>query len=204
MAPRTFRQRFADGKSAARLATAGVQQTKAPDVPADGREAPADRFSRELEALGGHIVRVNQAELNPRLLDFLREQDVQTVPAWAAVAGIDRTWLHEHGVTLTGKPDPSLKVGLTGADAAIAETGTILVTSGAGRPLTASLLPDIHIAVLHASQIAWSLEEVLHDGRVADVSAAALITGPSRTGDIEMTLTIGVHGPKELWVYLVE
>jgi L-lactate dehydrogenase complex protein LldG len=65
------------------------------------------------------------------------------------------------------------------------------------------LLPEIHIAVIHSYQIVNSLEEAIQIKAVRDASATVLITGPSRTADIEMTLTIGVHGPKELVVYIL-
>jgi len=79
-----------------------------------------------------------------------------------------------------------------------------VLTSSKGQPLSASLLPEVHIAVVHRSQVVWSLEEALLMPQVREAAATVLITGPSRTADIEMTLTIGVHGPKELLVYIVE
>ena len=69
-----------------------------------------------------------------------------------------------------------------------------------GCPFNASLLPEIHIAILKSSDILPSLPDAMH--LVKNTSAAVFITGPSRTADIEMTLTIGVHGPKEIHVFL--
>jgi L-lactate dehydrogenase complex protein LldG len=91
-------------------------------------------------------------------------------------------------------------VGLTGAFAGLAETGSLLLLGGPCRPMTASLLPETHIAILHERDIVDSLDQLLNKPEVAQSSSAVLITGPSRTSDIEMTLTIGVHGPGELWV----
>jgi L-lactate dehydrogenase complex protein LldG len=65
-------------------------------------------------------------------------------------------------------------------------------------------LPEVHIAIVHKSQIVHFLEEALRLPQVRQAAATVLITGPSRTADIEMTLTIGVHGPKELVVYIVD
>ena len=96
------------------------------------------------------------------------------------------------------------QAGLTGALAGIAETGTLVIPGGAGRPLTASLVPAIHIAVLRASQILPSLEQAIRLPEIASAPATVLVTGPSRTADIEMTLTIGAHGPAELHVFLVD
>ncbi len=67
--------------------------------------------------------------------------------------------------------------------------------------MTASLLPEVHIAVLRASDIEESLEKVMERRKVETYPAVVLVSGPSRTADIEMTLTIGVHGPGELHVF---
>lgn len=98
----------------------------------------------------------------------------------------------------------------SGADAAIAESGTLVLRSGPGRGRLASLLAPIHIAVLRADQIARGLGQALdliqqrHGPDVfAESSNLTLISGPSRTGDIEQTLVLGAHGPRELHVVLI-
>ena len=101
-------------------------------------------------------------------------------------------------------PDPTIWAGVTGALLGIAESGSLVLVGGEGRPLTASLLPDIHIAILRESDLVPTLPEALARPEIRAASAAVIITGPSRTGDIEMTLSIGVHGPKELHVFLIE
>ena len=73
---------------------------------------------------------------------------------------------------------------------------------GQGDKLQASLLTEIHLAVLHTSDIYPSLSDAIHLTR--NSKSAVFITGPSRTADIEMTLTIGVHGPGELHVLVVD
>ena len=101
-------------------------------------------------------------------------------------------------------------VGVTAADYAIAETGTIVLSSDEPNSLLVSLLPPLHIAVLRSSQIIASLDQVIskliHEriGRVDPTRSVSFITGPSRTGDIELTLSIGVHGPKELHVIILD
>jgi L-lactate dehydrogenase complex protein LldG len=109
--------------------------------------------------------------------------------------------LEESGIRISGSPDPHAQAGITGSLAAIAETGTLVLTSGPGRPLTASLLPDIHIAILYGEDIYLNLSQVLNLKNVREAASVALITGPSRTSDIEMTLTLGVHGPREVHVF---
>jgi len=101
-------------------------------------------------------------------------------------------------------------VGLTAADYAIAETGTIVLTSDEQNSLLVSLLPAVHIALVRSSQIAATLYEVIGKignervGRVDSSRSVTLITGPSRTSDVELVLSIGVHGPKELHVIIID
>ena len=93
-------------------------------------------------------------------------------------------------------------VGISTAQAAIAETGTLVLESESERHRLVSLVPPVHIAIVNAADICLTLGEALAAvGRGTDLSPTiTLITGPSRTADIEMTLTIGVHGPQELYV----
>jgi len=104
-----------------------------------------------------------------------------------------------------------IPLGITGADVAIAESGTVVVVGGAGRPRLASLLAPAHIAVVHASQIVRGLGDALV--RLRDLygttifdntSSLTFITGPSRTADIELTLTLGVHGPREVHIVIID
>lgn len=96
------------------------------------------------------------------------------------------------------------EVGLTAVDAAIAETGSLVLVSAPERPRTASLLPPLHVALVRAGQIAPTFRVALARlrDRFAASSALHLITGPSRTADIELQLTLGVHGPGVLEVVL--
>jgi L-lactate dehydrogenase complex protein LldG len=97
-------------------------------------------------------------------------------------------------------------VGLTGAVAGLADTGSLALVSGPGRGRIASLLPPLHIAILRVSQLHASYATFLAaHPQIEDVgSNLVLITGPSRTADIEMTLTRGVHGPGEVHVVLID
>jgi L-lactate dehydrogenase complex protein LldG len=102
------------------------------------------------------------------------------------------------------------EVGITGVDVAIAESGTLVVLGGAGRGRLASLLAPVHIAIVFESQIVRGLGEALARLRVLHgptlferCSSVTCITGPSRTADIELTLTLGVHGPRELNVIVL-
>ncbi len=205
VAGRTFRERFQAQNMAQVVAETGELQPSAEsptaEVPA---ESPPERFVRELEALGGQVQRVQLAKLTAKILDLLKDRGMNGVLAWEDIPGLDLHDLQDAGISFSSKPDAALKAGITGVDAAIAETGTLLITSSATQPLSASLLPEIHIAILRGSQIVMSLDEALRENVVPAASAAVLISGPSRTADIEMTLTIGVHGPKELIVFVIQ
>lgn len=87
--------------------------------------------------------------------------------------------------------------GVTGVDAAIAETGSVVVLSVPGRSRAVSLLPPFHIAVVKRDQICFSMGEFFaaHATRLQNAASCTFITGPSRTADIELTLTLGIHGP---------
>ena len=103
------------------------------------------------------------------------------------------------------------KVCISGAEAGIAESGTLVLRSGVGRGRLASLVAPVHIAVLRRTQIVRGLGAALalirerygHDPLI-DSSNLTLISGPSRTGDIELTLTLGVHGPREIHAVLID
>jgi L-lactate dehydrogenase complex protein LldG len=98
-----------------------------------------------------------------------------------------------------------LAVGLTGAQAAIAESGSIVLASGPGRGRLASLLTPLHIAILRRDRIVRTLEDLFAQRPELPTlgSNCVIVTGPSRTADIEMTLSRGVHGPREIHVIIV-
>ena len=96
-------------------------------------------------------------------------------------------------------------VGVTGAFCAIAETGTLMTLSGRNTPPTVSLLPETHVAVVHRSRIVRGMEEAwqLARAELKQVPRAVnFISGPSRTADIEQTVTLGAHGPYRVHLIL--
>ncbi len=127
--------------------------------------------------------------------------------------------LRERGMTLTAcdlrrdndrerlrEMEFSADAGVTSVDYGIAETGSLVVLAAPGNGRAVSLLPLVHIAVLRASDIVYELgalfERIKREhGKLP--SATTFITGPSRTADIELVLTVGVHGPRELHLVLL-
>src|SRR5262245_9406119 len=97
-------------------------------------------------------------------------------------------------------------LGITAAQLAIAETGTLVLESERERNRLASLVPPVHVAIIQASRIRRTMAEILEliaNSEVGLSRAITFITGPSRTSDIELTLAIGVHGPGKLYVIVI-
>jgi L-lactate dehydrogenase complex protein LldF len=207
-----FHERFAS------LDTSPVEVEPQPAQPQPGPQPEAnppvirlspseqvERLSAELTALGGSVTLCTADNLALYLLEALDQLEIETLQAWDEgyfPAGLIPK-LRLGGIQLQTQPDPTLRAGLTGALAGIAETGTLVLPGGVGRPLTASLLPEIHFAVLRQEFIVGTLVEALRLPAIRKSSAVVLTTGPSRTADIEMTLTIGVHGPKEVRLFII-
>jgi L-lactate dehydrogenase complex protein LldG len=96
-------------------------------------------------------------------------------------------------------------VGITGVFCAIAETGTLMTVTGRDTSATLSLLPETHVAVVRKSRIVPGMEEawcLLRDELREPPRAVSFISGPSRTADIEQTVTLGAHGPYRVHVIL--
>lgn len=182
------------------------------------------RFKRELEELGGEFFACERDHAPGRIAAALRDLGVHSVMAWDASEPLVESvlpHLAKEGFQVVSPELPfkcetqrtlqmalnslqHVEVGLTGAVAGLAHTGTIVVPGGWGRSQLASLLPHMHIAVLaedtiHATMKDWLTES--GERLLREAPQVSLISGPSRTADIEMTLTTGVHGPKRLIVF---
>ena len=145
-----------------------------------------DRFRESVESVAGHcIITTDVADVLSRIITELNVQ---------RVASSDDP-PNAHDIF-------SYDVGISTAQAAIAETGTLVLDSAYERHRLVSLVPPVHIAIVSASAIVETLSDALtllqKDKEISP--AITFITGPSRTADIELTLTIGVHGPQELYV----
>ena len=98
------------------------------------------------------------------------------------------------------------RLAITGSFCAIAETGTILITTGAASPTASALLPDTHVAIVRADRIVSGMEEAfgLVRSEIGAIPRALnFISGPSRTGDIEQTIVLGAHGPFRVHLLVV-
>jgi L-lactate dehydrogenase complex protein LldF len=155
-------------------------------------------FSENWKSLGGEIVEV-QEELTQAVVKWLRKEGIESLYLDDAPQGMRIEQLQE-AVRLSGEAEAM--AGLTGVLAAVAESGSLLIASATRAQAVGSLLPPIHLAIVHREQILPSLEAALERVRQRGEASFVLISGPSRTADIEMTLTIGVHGPGRTVVFL--
>ncbi|PLW74997.1 LutC/YkgG family protein [Cohaesibacter celericrescens] len=123
------------------------------------------------------------------------------------LAGID--WSTEPQLErLIGPSDGTDLVGVSHALGGVAETGTALFASGPDNPTTLNFLPETHIIVVHADDIHADYESVQdklrgEDGEAVMPRVVNMITGPSRSGDIEQTILLGAHGPRDVHVIVV-
>ena len=173
-------------------------------------------FCERLEAVGGHCLTVsgeNEAAraVNHVLSEIKSESSEAKRIALSNAAVLKNlmTEIADSDVTVTPRAADlfGYDIGITTAQAAIAETGTLVLESDSERHRLVSLLPPVHIALLKAADICPTLGVALRRvarHRAEEMSRAiTFITGPSRTADIELTLSIGVHGPKELYVVVI-
>jgi L-lactate dehydrogenase complex protein LldG len=218
---------FLDGV-AARLGRSRERLVARPPVNKPGQRAQAldpesriQTFKVELERVGGRVLvleslpalgRQLQLELEAArvrsLVSFARSERA----AWqldAALAG--RQW---H--SCPEQADDSARArfretaleadaGLTVVDYALVETGSLVISCGPTRPRSVSLLPRLHLALVREAQLVDSMGAALRSAMAQRVpSALQIVTGPSRTSDIENDLTIGVHGPAAVCVLLLK
>jgi len=210
-AGKTFRERMENRELGVGNREIGNQASKAfqPSNLPTSKPSHLDQFTQELTALSGHVTLTKNPTQS--IIEFLNMRGIKKIMLEPGT--LNETLLRAANIDFTHKPDPQVIAGITprvssrfsetcgvtNALCGLADTGSVLEADGA---LPASLLPEIHIAVLKSRNILPSLPDAME--LVRDKSAAVFISGPSRTADIEMTLTIGVHGPKEIHVFVVE
>jgi L-lactate dehydrogenase complex protein LldF len=202
-ASKTFRARFDQIEAGFSETHGGGQSSIAKEETPHSTQSDIHRieqFVEEFTKVGGNIIRTSTNELTNKAIDFLESRKVNHIHLEPNV--LDISALQKAGIIFTGEADPAIRVGVTKAICGLADTGSILEADGDGFKLQASLLPEIHLAILKSSDIYPSLADAIHLTR--GTKSAVFITGPSRTADIEMSLTIGVHGPGEVHIFLVD
>jgi len=184
-------------------------------LPAMSPQQLAEHFVAAAEGLGCHVYRLHDNELLEQLMELLEGERV--VLGWAEdqlpLPGLPG-YLQELGIDMLvpaaiDDVAATARVGITGASAALAATGSLVVESGRGRPRASSLLPDRHIALVRSRDILPTLEDwqAAQQARgypaFRHASNTVIITGPSKTADIGHQLVKGAHGPRELHILLL-
>ena len=204
-------------------ASEGIVHAEHTIVPEHGEpilaaEGPStiERFRERLESVGGHCEIVkNEDEAGRALSAIVTELQNKNAAKRIALSDapvLSRLTLGIAAAEIDFCPAPAdlfnYDVGITTAQAAIAETGTLVLEAETERHRLVSLLPPVHIAVIYSRDIVFTIGDALNQlhGNEPKLMSRAItfITGPSRTADIELTLTVGVHGPKELHVIIIE
>ncbi len=204
------------GDDKARKAAVAARLKSAPVgiIPARGQLPDKRRIALFLD----RVSRVNVTVAKVKSLDgvpkavstYLRERNL----AASIIHGHDKrfaamNWKGEKTLDAkTGPSDGKDENGLSFAYGGIAETGTLMLVSGVDNPTTINFLPENHIVVLEASNIAGDLETLMERlrhtyGKGEMPRTVNLITGPSRSGDIEQTILLGAHGPRAVHLVLV-
>ena len=196
------------------------------DFAKEAEELSRDRLiniDRLLEQFIKELLNVNtgvhEAETEEKLRAFItgliRKKGISSFTIWESdyVASLGlKGLLNGEGLRQITSNDKNeiaeAEIGITGADYAIADTGSLVLLTDEHRPRSVSLLPPIHLAVVRkldivsdANELFIILKQTL-DAAQSIPSCMTFITGPSRTADIELNLTLGVHGPKELYVLI--
>ena len=175
-----------------------------------------DMFTARVVEAEGTVHRLSDPEAAGALtVEIARGYESKTFISWDGVAGVDDV-LTASGLRRVDGTVPAddrlrhqsayseLDLGITGAEAGFAESGTIVLRSGPGRPRMASLIPLVHVALLAIGDLHRSLSHwaEANAADIADAANVVFITGPSKTGDIEQHINVGVHGPRYVHILL--
>lgn len=198
--------RTAENAAAGRTALDAVlaRRAQGPRPAVEGE--PVARFCARAEALASTVEEVASMDEAPAAVArYLAAHDLpRQAVAWPQLAGLD--WAGA-GLRTEGRPaNGDDLVGITGVFCAVAETGSLVVLSGADTPAANSLLPETHVALVPAARIVRGMEEAfdLVRAECGELPRAVnFISGPSRTGDIEQTLVLGAHGPYRVHIVIV-
>ena len=201
-------QRLRSARATARLPQ--LEDLSPIDVPRASLDECVTRFAVESAALGVDChIEASAEDVRRRLASLVHGARVAT---WASehlpyTVGEDTRFATSggDGTLPDGRAGEAIAdVGVTGCDAAIAETASLVMFSAPGRSRTVSLLPPTHIALVERGQLCFSMAEVFirYRERFRDTASCTVITGPSRTADIELTLTLGIHGPGRVIVII--
>ncbi len=171
--------------------------------------ALAQLFVDQATALSATVERVGSVEDVPEAVAaYLARENLPAVLRAAPDPLVETApWGSRPALTVSyGPSEGGDEVGLTGAFAAVAETGTLVLRSGPSHPTTLNFLPDTHVVLVRASQVVGPYEDAWDRLRAAGALPRTVnfVSGPSRTADIEQTIQLGAHGPRRLHIVLID
>ncbi len=176
------------------------------------RAARVGLFIRKAEGVKATVSRVaTPAQVPAAVAEYLRRNNLPAMVRHGEDARLTALpWRTTPQLTLnTGRAEPEDLNGLSYADAGVAESGSVMLSSGPDNPTTLNFLPENHIVVLAASDLVgdyetgWERLRARHAGPLLP-RAVNFITGPSRSADIEQTIQLGAHGPRRLHIIVIE
>jgi len=204
-----------NGREAPRISAVQERLRAAPRgvMPLRGQVSGDERvalFRAEAERVAATVAEVARPQdIVNEAARYLREHNLPATLRMGADARLAELDWSETAIEVTHGPSKGDDLnGLSHAFGAIAETGTIAMTSGPGNPTTLNFLPDNHIVVLREADLMGDAESLWDRLRAAYGKAIAprtvnLITGPSRSGDIEQQIVLGAHGPRRLHIIIL-
>jgi L-lactate dehydrogenase complex protein LldG len=177
--------------------------------PSGSGETEIETFLSEIKKLSGVGRNLLPPEIDPELKALIEEQNIRRATVWETprlkLLGIAEI-LNSLGVELVSPNADKYEMatcdlGVTEAEYLLPETGTLVLQSSAGKPRAVSLLPRVHLAIVRPEMLRADMHQVFAEAK--ERHYLLFITGPSRTADIELTVTLGVHGPRNLYVWMM-
>lgn len=165
-------------------------------------------FAEELTSVNGQFFYCqDKLSLIEGLVDLAEKKDLKRMVCWEDSL---KLFLEEFEFPFFSSPESLLvaDAGITLCESLVARNGSILISTGMQSGRRLMIFPGVHIVIAYASQMVTDIKDALacikvkYEGKIP--SSLTLITGPSRTADIEKTLVLGAHGPKELYVFYLD
>ncbi len=175
----------------------------------ESEDSEVGQFLSEIKKLSGVGVKITSSEFGSAIKTLVSEQNIRRATVWNTPLLKQMNiadHLHILGVELVSpnadkNEMAKCDLGITEADFILPETGTIALLSSIEKPRAVSLLPRVHLAVVTAAALRADMHQVFAEAKGSHY--LVFITGPSRTADIELTVTLGVHGPRNLYVWMI-
>lgn len=183
-----------------------IYQPRQPEL----TDSEMDAFLTEIKKLSSVGEKLSPNEIDSALKTLVAEQNIRKATVW------ETPHLRKKGVTeILNSLNVELvspnankhemaqcDLGITEADFLLPETGTLVLKSSREKPRAVSLLPRVHLAIVRPEMLRADMHQVFAEAK--NDNYLVFITGPSRTADIELTVTLGVHGPKNLYVWMMK